>query len=68
MMAEFGFTELGLTRLEIVVAEGNHASRGLAEKLNATFEAIAQNRLILRGRPIAAAVYSLLPNQLCKPT
>ena len=47
MMAEFGFEELGLTRLEIVVAEGNHASRRLAEQLNATFEAIAQNRFDL---------------------
>ncbi|MGO4304524.1 MULTISPECIES: GNAT family N-acetyltransferase [unclassified Cupriavidus] len=61
MMACHGFHGLGLTRLEIVAAEANLASRGVAERVGAQFECIARNRLILRGRPIAAAVYSLVP-------
>jgi len=61
MMACHGFHALGLTRLEIVAAETNLASRGVAEKIGAEFECIARNRLILHGRPVAAAVYSLVP-------
>jgi len=61
MMACHGFHVLGLTRLEIVAVETNLASRAVAEKVGATFECIARNRLILRGRPVAAAVYSLVP-------
>jgi ribosomal-protein-serine acetyltransferase len=61
LLAAFGFRNVGLTRLEIIVAEQNHPSRGLAEKLGATCEGIARNRLLLRGIPIPAAVYSLVP-------
>lgn len=61
MMACHGFHALGLTRLEIVAAEANLASRAVAVKIGAEFECIARNRLILHGRPVAAAVYSLVP-------
>ncbi len=61
MMACHGFYGLGLTRIEIVTAEANVASRAVAVKIGATLECIARNRLILRGRPVAAAVYSLVP-------
>jgi RimJ/RimL family protein N-acetyltransferase len=62
-IADFGFNYLKLTRLEIVVAVGNSASRGVAEKIGATFECIARNRLVLFDAPIDAAVYSLIPGQ-----
>ncbi len=61
IIADFGFRQLKLTRLEIVVVQGNHASRRVAEKAGATFECIARNRLILHDRPHPAAVYSLIP-------
>ncbi len=61
MMACHGFHALGLTRLEIVAVETNLASRAVAAKIGAEFECIARNRLILRGRPVGAAVYSLVP-------
>lgn len=61
IMADYGFRELQLTRLEIVIALGNDASRRVAEKAGATFECIARNRLILRDGPVPAAVYSLIP-------
>lgn len=64
MMAHFGLTELGLTRLEIVTMVHNAASRRVAEKLGATFECIARNRLMGWGKPHDAAVYSLTPSDL----
>ncbi|MBJ7312902.1 GNAT family N-acetyltransferase [Rugamonas sp. CCM 8940] len=59
MMAEFGLDVLGLDRLEIVVAEHNLASRRVAVTVGARFEGILHNRLLLRGTPMAAAMYSL---------
>ena len=63
-MAVFGFERLKLTRLEILAAEDNYASRSVAEKIGATFECIARNHLVIHGTPIAAAVYSLVPGDL----
>lgn len=61
MLAGYGFAELGLTRIEIVVAEGNAASQGVAEKVGAVYEGRARNRLTVAGRPVAAFMYSLIP-------
>ncbi len=61
-IATFGFQKLKLTRLEIVVAEENLASRRVAEKVGASFECIARNRLVIRGVPHDSAVYSLVPS------
>ncbi len=63
-MAAFGFDTLKLTRLEIVAAANNVPSRAVAEKLGATFECVARNRLVVRGTPLAAAVYSLIPGDI----
>jgi RimJ/RimL family protein N-acetyltransferase len=62
MIAGFAFETLGLTRLEIVVQEGNQASRRVAEKAGAAFEGVLKNRLVVRGTPFAAAMYSLTPS------
>lgn len=64
MMARFGLTQLGLARLEIVTLVHNTASRRVAEKLGATFECIARNRLSGWGRSHDAAMYSLTPDDL----
>jgi len=61
MVSTFGFGQIGLTRIEIVTALDNHASRRVAEKSGAVLEAIARNRLIDRGNPIDAALYALVP-------
>lgn len=63
-IAQFGFTELKLQRLEIVAAIENIASRKVAEKTGATFECIARNRLELFGKACDAAVYSLIPQDM----
>jgi ribosomal-protein-serine acetyltransferase len=55
----FGFKDLALTRLEIVVLTENKASCRVAEKCGAKLECIAENKLMHRGQPAAAAVYSL---------
>lgn len=45
MLANFGTQTLGLKRIEIVVAEGNTASRRVAEKAGAVYEGIQRQRL-----------------------
>jgi len=59
-MRDFGFDELKLARLEIVVLADNLASRKVAEKSGAKFECIIDQRLIHNGLASAAAVYSLV--------
>ncbi len=61
LVAAFGFGQVGLTRIEIVAALDNRASRRVAERSGAVFEAIARNRLVDRGNPIDAALYALVP-------
>lgn len=63
-IAEFGFNLLGLVRLEIIAGVDNKASRRVAEKVNATCEGLARNRIILDKQPIDAIVYSLIPSDL----
>lgn len=62
-LVEFGFCELKLVRIEIVVVQGNIASNRVAQLIGATFECIAPKRLVLSGRSQAAAVYSLVTEQ-----
>lgn len=62
-IARYGFTKLNFTRLEIIAAEGNTASRRVAEKSGARFECIAKNRLMVHGRLHDAAIYSFIPTQ-----
>jgi RimJ/RimL family protein N-acetyltransferase len=40
LVAQFGFQDLGLHRLELLIAVDNHASRRVAEKLGAGYEGI----------------------------
>jgi ribosomal-protein-serine acetyltransferase len=61
-IAKFGFDDLALARLEIVVLVENTASCKVAEKCGARLECIAENRLVHESRPSAAAIYSLLPS------
>lgn len=61
LVVTFGFEQVGLTRVEIITAPDNRASRRVAEALGARFEGIARNRIIDRGRVLDAAVYALVP-------
>ena len=64
LLARFGFAELALARIEIVVLPENTASRATAEKLGARFEGVAKSRLLIDGQACDAATYSLLPSNL----
>ena len=58
LLLPFAFGDLGLTRVEIVVAAGNLASRRVAEKTGALREALLRNRLRLHGRSVDAVMFS----------
>jgi RimJ/RimL family protein N-acetyltransferase len=64
LVAEFGFTQLGFTRLEIVAAVGNIASQRVAEKVRATREGVERNRYVVHGKVHDAVMYSLIPHDL----
>lgn len=64
LVASIGFEELSFVRLEIVTLPQNLASQKVAEKIGATREAEARNRIILQGRPTTAVVYSLVPEDV----
>ena len=62
LLRDFGFTQLGLFRLEIVMGVGNAASQAVAIAAGATFECRARNRIFLHGQPIDADIYALIPS------
>ncbi|WP_323945882.1 GNAT family N-acetyltransferase [Aeromonas caviae] len=61
LLRDFGFQQLGLFRLEIVVGVGNTASEAVAIAAGATFECRAKNRIFLHGQPLDTHVYSVVP-------
>jgi len=64
LLIEFGFNQLKLNRLEIVVATGNQASQRVAEKVGATKEGILRNRVIVRDKVYDGALFSLIPRDV----
>jgi len=64
LVARFGFAQLGLQRIEIIAAVENAASQRVAEKAGAVREGLARKRLLVRGEPQDAFVFSLLPGDL----
>jgi RimJ/RimL family protein N-acetyltransferase len=60
-LAPWAFEQVGLLRLEILMAVGNTASRRAAEKAGAVFEARLRSRLVMHGVAHDAYLYSLLP-------
>lgn len=59
-VAEFAFRNTDLVRLEIVCAVGNERSYRVAEGAGAVREGVLRHRLLLRGQPADAVMYSLL--------
>ena len=65
LLAHFGFEELGLKRIEIVVALENKASQRVAEKIGAVREGMLRNRLVKGDSGVEDAIlYSLIPTDL----
>jgi len=61
MCAKFAFENLGMIRVEIVIAEGNLASQRVAQKAGAHYEGILMNRMVVRTDVYDAAMYSFNP-------
>jgi ribosomal-protein-serine acetyltransferase len=61
-LAPYAFDELKLTRVEIVVADGNLPSMAVAKKAGAMWECLARKRLRVKGKPVDAHMFSLVPD------
>lgn len=64
LLARFGFNELKLHRIEIVVATENKPSQMVAEKAGSTKEGILRKRLVVHDRVYDAVMYSLIPEDI----
>lgn len=62
LTARFAFEQLGLIRVEIVIAVGNHASLRVAQKIGAHDEGILLNRMVIGKAIHDAHMFSLLPS------
>jgi ribosomal-protein-serine acetyltransferase len=60
VMSEYAFEALGLHRIEIHVATGNHASRRIPERLGFTLEGVLREVQMLRGAYHDHALYALI--------
>lgn len=64
LTASFGFDQLKLNRLEILMAIENTASKKVAEKTGAHFEGVLRNRIVLNNVSYNAYLYSLIRSDL----
>lgn len=62
LVSRFAFVELGLIRVEIVIAVGNHASLRVAKKIGAHDEGVLLNRMVVGKSIYDAHMFSLLPS------
>ncbi len=61
LVASWGFRELELTRIEIMMAVGNRGSLRVAEKAGAVHEGVLRSRLHVAGKILDAHCFSLVP-------
>lgn len=66
LAARFGLQQLGLQRIEILAAVGNHASQRVAEKAGATREGVLCKRLLVNGQSQDAVLYSLVAEDIAE--
>jgi ribosomal-protein-serine acetyltransferase len=64
LVAQLGFEDLDLIRIELPIAVGNIASCRVAEKIGAVREGVLRKWLILPAGPVDVAIYGLLPEEL----
>lgn len=67
LAARYGFENAGIIRAEIVMAVGNEKSKRVAEKINAHYEGILHNRMVVGPAIYDAHMYSLLPSDFGLP-
>ena len=64
LVAQFGFEQLGLHRIEILAAVPNVASQRVAEKAGAVREGVLRRRLFIHGQSHDAVLFSLVREDL----
>jgi ribosomal-protein-serine acetyltransferase len=64
LLARWGFKELGLNRIEILVATENERSLRVAEKTGARREGIMRNRISLPDRVHDGVMFALVPGEV----
>lgn len=64
LLADFGFKELKLNRIEIMVDVENKRSQRVAEKTGAIREGVLRNRLIVHGQIRDVVLFSLIPKDI----
>ncbi len=64
LLADFGFKELKLNRIEIMVDIENKRSQRVAEKTGAVREGILRNRLIIHNKVRDVVLFSLIPKDI----
>ena len=64
LLAKWGFKELKLNRIEILVATGNKPSLRVAEKVGAHREGVMRKRIVLRDKVHDAVMFSLVPGDI----
>lgn len=64
LLARFGFDELKLNRIEILVSTENKPSQKVAEKAGAMQEGVLRRRLVVHDKVYDAVMYSLTPEDL----
>ncbi|MDE0231759.1 MAG: GNAT family protein [bacterium] len=62
-LVSVGFETMGLHRILMRIGVGNHPSRRVAEKLGFSYEGIAREEIMVRGRWMDHEVYSLLEQE-----
>jgi ribosomal-protein-alanine N-acetyltransferase len=60
----FGFSQMGLNRIEARTMIGNDASQGLLNKIGFKKEGIQRNYRVIRNEPIDVCLYSITKNDL----
>jgi ribosomal-protein-serine acetyltransferase len=66
LLVAYGFRDLDLARIEILVAQENHGSQRVAEKIGAVREGVLRQRLKVQGTLVDAVVYSLIASDLAR--
>lgn len=62
LVADFGFREQGLARLDIVALVDNTASQRVAQRLGAQRKGVARDRIVLHGQSRDAVLFWLRPD------
>jgi ribosomal-protein-serine acetyltransferase len=65
LLARFGFAQLKLNRIEIIIAVENSKSQRVAEKSGAKREGILRNRISINDQVHDAVVFSFIPQDFC---